>query len=254
MMRRADYVEGQPPASLVAQLSPAGRVAIAALGALSVLTLNAGTVRGGASMMIVVGLHCALTRASARALTRAVGFALTLFVPWAALLLLGAAWNGSPLHSPAVYLPAARVLATSTALLVLLSAWRPRVTASDLREALARVPVPPRVGAVLLQILQQIGTLRRETLATSQALLLRGSAGGRRTQLRLLVAFPRAWVPRLIERAERVAQSLEVRGYDGRPLALRSERSHPRERWLILGALALFVGALATRGWDEAAK
>jgi energy-coupling factor transporter transmembrane protein EcfT len=250
----ADHVAGQPPASLVLQLSPTGRVAVAALGALSVLTLDAGTVRGGAGVVIVVGAHCALTRAGARALTRAVGLALTLFVPWAALLLLGAAWNGSALNSPAVYLPAARLLATSTALLVLLSAWRHYVTASDLREALARAPVPPRVGAVLLQILQQVGTLRRETIATSQALLLRGSAGERRTQLGLLVAFPRAWVPRLIERAERVAQSLEVRGFDGRPLALRSERRHPRERWLILGALALFFGTLATRGWHQAAK
>ena len=87
------------------------------------------------------------------------------------------------------------------------------LTASDLREALVRLPVPSIVSAVLLQIVHQTGTLFYETQRVASAMAVRGASSGGVAAWRLLVSLPKVWLPRVLVRAERVAAAMELRGY-----------------------------------------
>ena len=92
------------------------------------------------------------------------------------------------------------------------------LSASDLREALLRLPVPSVVSAILLQIIHQTGTLFYETRRVAAAMAVRGASSGGLTAWRVLFSLPQVWLPRIIVRAERVGAAMELRGYgDGPP-------------------------------------
>jgi energy-coupling factor transporter transmembrane protein EcfT len=87
------------------------------------------------------------------------------------------------------------------------------LSTSDLREGLARLPVPTIVTAILLQIVHQTATLFYETRRVALAVAVRGASGGSVAAWRVLFSLPRVWLPRIIGRAERVAAAMELRGY-----------------------------------------
>lgn len=87
------------------------------------------------------------------------------------------------------------------------------LTASDLREALLRLPVPTLVSVILLQIVHQTATLFYETRRVAAAMAVRGASAGGRTAWRVLFSLPQVWLPRVILRAERVGAAMELRGY-----------------------------------------
>ncbi len=92
------------------------------------------------------------------------------------------------------------------------------LSASDLREALLRLPVPSMVSAILVQIIHQTGTLFYETRRVAAAMAVRGASSGGLAAWRVLFSLPQVWLPRIIVRAERVAAAMELRGYcDGPP-------------------------------------
>lgn len=124
------------------------------------------------------------------------------------------------------------------------------LTASDLREGLARLPVPGIVSAILLQIVHQAATLAYETRRVAIAMSVRGAASGGVAALRLLSSLPRVWLPRVILRAERVATAMELRGYcdaDLRNLGCVEVRLADRLA-LALAFVALGL-AIAARCW-----
>ncbi|MBP7866997.1 MAG: hypothetical protein KA419_13730 [Acidobacteria bacterium] len=86
---------------------------------------------------------------------------------------------------------------------------------ADFHDGLARLPLPRIVRAILGQIVHQSGHLAAETRRLTSALAVRGASGGGAAALRLVVALPTVWLPRLLQRAERLAMAMEVRGYDG---------------------------------------
>jgi energy-coupling factor transporter transmembrane protein EcfT len=85
----------------------------------------------------------------------------------------------------------------------------------ELRQALARLPVPRVAAAVLLQIIHQAATLMAETRRIGAALAVRAAAAGTRSRLRVVSSLPRVWLPRVAARAERVAAAMELRGFRG---------------------------------------
>lgn len=87
------------------------------------------------------------------------------------------------------------------------------LTATDLREALLRLPVPSIVSAILLQIVHQTATLFYETRRVASAMAVRGASSGGVAAWRVLFSLPRVWLPRVIVRAERVGAAMELRGY-----------------------------------------
>ena len=87
------------------------------------------------------------------------------------------------------------------------------LTAGDLREALLRLPLPRLVSAILLQIIHQTSTLVYETRRVAAAMAVRGASSGGLAAWRVLFSFPQVWLPRIIDRAERVGAAMELRGY-----------------------------------------
>ena len=116
---------------------------------------------------------------------------------------------------------------------------------SEVREALGRLPVPREASAILLQMVHQTASLSRESGRVAAAMAVRGASSGGVTAWRLLSSLPQVWLPRVIERAERVAAVMELRG-------LCDEELRPTQRaraTLLDGvalALAFAVLALAT--------
>jgi energy-coupling factor transporter transmembrane protein EcfT len=112
--------------------------------------------------------------------------------------------------------------------------------ASDLREAVVALPVPAAVSAILLQIVHQTATLAYETRRVASAIAVRGASTGGLTAWRLLSSLPRVWLPRIVQRADRTAAAMELRGYC-------EPRLEPGERpgWRDGAALALVLFALA---------
>jgi energy-coupling factor transporter transmembrane protein EcfT len=86
---------------------------------------------------------------------------------------------------------------------------------ADFHDGLERLPLPRLVRAILGQIVHQSGHLAAETRRLTDALAVRGASGGGAAALRLVAALPTVWLPRLLQRAERLALAMELRGYDG---------------------------------------
>ncbi len=87
------------------------------------------------------------------------------------------------------------------------------LSASDLREGLLRLPVPPMVAAIVLQIVHQTAALGYETRRIASAMSVRGASGAGTAGFRVLASLPQVWLPRVLIRAERVGAAMELRGY-----------------------------------------
>jgi|GEM_PF-269260 len=87
------------------------------------------------------------------------------------------------------------------------------MTVSDLREGLVRLPVLNFFSEIILQIIKQSMVLIGEVGRISSAIAFRGATRGGKYALKVLFSMPEAWFPRLLMRAERTAEAMEVRGY-----------------------------------------
>ncbi len=118
------------------------------------------------------------------------------------------------------------------------------VSVSDLREGLTRLPLPGIVSAIVVQIVHQTASLFYETKRVASAMAVRGASGGGKAAWQVLWSLPRVWLPRIVDRADRVADAMELRGYcDGEAHSLASRRMRAAD-WAAL-ALALAVLGLA---------
>jgi energy-coupling factor transporter transmembrane protein EcfT len=124
------------------------------------------------------------------------------------------------------------------------------LSASALRQGMSRLPVPGVLAAVLIQIVHQATSLVYETRQIASAIAVRSGTTGYRTGLRVLASLPRVWLPRVVERTERVGAAMELRGYCERdPGDLGSLPIAWRDRSAIGLALATVAGAAALRVW-----
>jgi energy-coupling factor transporter transmembrane protein EcfT len=87
------------------------------------------------------------------------------------------------------------------------------LTGSDLRSGLLALPVPRVFTAIIVQIIHQTSVLLSETKRVAAAIAVRGASGNGRAALRMLMSLPRVWLPRIIDRADRLAAAMEFRGY-----------------------------------------
>ena len=118
------------------------------------------------------------------------------------------------------------------------------LSVGDLREGLTRLPLPGIVSAILVQIVHQAATLLYETKRVASAMAVRGASDGGRAAWQVLWSLPRVWLPRIVDRADRVADAMELRGYcDGEAHIPASGRMRAAD-WTAL-ALALAVLGLA---------
>jgi energy-coupling factor transporter transmembrane protein EcfT len=176
------------------------------------------------------------------------GFALLgllLFVPTFLLLPLmpldGASAAGGWKHA---FVASADILVRGMSGVLISTATVASVSVSDLREGLTRLPMPGIVSAIVVQIVHQTATLFYETKRVASAMALRGASGDGRAAWQVLWSLPRVWLPRIVDRADRVTDAMELRGYcDGETRTIRSIRMRAAD-WAAL-ALALAVLGLA---------
>lgn len=150
---------------------------------------------------------------------------------------------GTVMYLPVVFLVrpdiAVKGFATVITLMVPVMALPP----AGLFAVIVRLPVPVFVRLLLLQMLHQAETLRRETRGIHGALAVRGGVHGVRGVLSFARALPSVWLPRVAFRAERVARAMEVRGY-GEALPYAPARALRTGDVLhVLGAVACAVAA-----------
>lgn len=182
--------------------------------------------------------YCGLPRRRLRgALTLAVSLLLPLAVlTWAMAYLAGDkdAWR----------IPALIAL-RGTLGIVVVAATMATLDLAELRDALAALPLPQAVRALIVQVVQQTALLTDETRRLGAALRVRGVVSARfATRVRGLSALPVVWLMRLAVRAERVGAAMELRGFDGgggaqRVAVTRADRA----------ALCLALLLLALAGW-----
>lgn len=121
-----------------------------------------------------------------------------------------------------------------------------------LRQGLMKLPIPRVFAVVCVQIVQQTAALWGESRRIAAAVAVRGGTSGLRTAVRVLSSLPKVWLPRVVHRAERVGDAMELRGYRSSHLAeMGTVPSHTRDRLAVtLSALAL-AGVVALRLWGS---
>jgi len=113
------------------------------------------------------------------------------------------------------------------------------------QEALSRLPVPRVLRVMVHQIFRSLEPLLTESVGLGRAVAVRSGSAGWRTGLVLARALPSTWLPRVLQRADRVTRAMQVRGYAGELLESRPRAWHSGEVLALgasLAALALAVG------------
>ncbi len=127
------------------------------------------------------------------------------------------------------------------------------LSASALRQGLSRLPVPRVVSAVLLQIVHQTASLINESRQIASAIAVRGGTTGCRTAIRVLASLPRVWLPRVVERAERVGAAMDLRGYCEHEIKILGVNAISwKDRLALILAGATVAGVVALRIWGGA--
>lgn len=98
---------------------------------------------------------------------------------------------------------------------------------------------------LLVQIVHQTHALVAETRGLMQAIQVRGAASGLRAVPAMAAALPRVWMPRIIDRAERVSDAMEVRRFDSASIVADSAKWR-RADLIGLGLATLGLAAAVT--------
>jgi len=190
------------------------------------LIAPAASAAGGIAIAGVVAAWLVACRPPRRRLASALLLGALLFLPYFLLVPMVHARSTFPAEtswSRALSVPWAVLLHGMACMLVSAGAAS-SLDMSDLRRGLSRLPIPAMAVLILIQILHQSATLAAETRRISMAMAVRGASGRRGAAWRVLSSLPRVWLPRIFERADRVAAAMEVRGYCEADL-----RSFPRD-------------------------
>jgi energy-coupling factor transporter transmembrane protein EcfT len=117
----------------------------------------------------------------------------------------------------------------------------------DWHEGLARIPMPRLLRALLAQIVHQTGHLAGETQRIAAAMAVRGAAGRWRVAFGILVALPRVWLPRVLDRADRTAAAMDLRGLGVELPRFRSIDRTWRDAMALAGSAGWLVVAFVQR-------
>ena len=235
----------------VVRLAPPTRL-VAGAGLFAACLIAPGATASG--LAVIAGtttLWVVTCRVPVRMVRSTVVLGLVLFLPYFLLVPLtstgrgtGAAGGATPVSVPL------GIVSHGLAVMLVSLGVVASLSKSDLREALARLPVPRMVAAILLQIVHQTSTLFAETRRIGTAMAVRGATGGAGAAWRVLVSLPRVWLPRVADRAERVAAVMELRGFcDDELRPLRPAGIGPADlAGLVLTVVVLGVAVVVRSG------
>jgi energy-coupling factor transporter transmembrane protein EcfT len=222
-------------------LSPATRLSCGSAVFLAALTAPADSFAGVGIMVASVISWTAVCRPPWRVLWGSLALGAVLFLPY--FLLTPFIRNGG------AAVPAGILIRGLCGLLISASTVT-SLDLSELREGVLHLPLPSMVKDILLQIVQQTGTLMYETERMSSAMAVRGATGRGVAAWRLLSNLPQVWLPRIVLRAERLADAMELRGYgDSTVAGVKTGRVKIADACSMVFAGVLLLGAIAARWW-----
>jgi len=123
------------------------------------------------------------------------------------------------------------------------------LSASDFREALLRLPAPAMVTAIVIQIVHQVPILVDETRRIGAAMAVRAATGRGAPSWHTIRALPLVWLPRVLERADRVAAAMALRGYCESSGSFRQERHLAFRDGAGLALAALVLASAVALRW-----
>lgn len=85
---------------------------------------------------------------------------------------------------------------------------------ADFGAALGTLPIPRMIRQLLMQIAHQTAMLTNESQRISAAVRIRGLPLGLASKLRFLPAVPTIWLLRVMNRADRLAATMDLRGFE----------------------------------------
>jgi energy-coupling factor transporter transmembrane protein EcfT len=228
-------------------LSPRARIVCGACVFAACLAAPAASPAGVAFILAAVVIWGAFVRPPAEVVRGALIFGLILFLPYF-LLAPVIRMEGAGVGWREALLPPWKVFIRGLAGMQVSIATVSSLTASDLRSGLLSLPVPGVVSAVLIQIVHQTAVLFYETRRIASAIAVRGGTSGPGTAVRVMGSLPRVWLPRILDRVERVAAAMEMRGYAGFDLGTMDEdEEHTHDLYALVTAFTLLVSAFALR-------
>ncbi len=140
------------------------------------------------------------------------------------------------------------IFARGLACMLVTVAGASTLSATALRQGLVALPVPRILILIVLQVVQQTSMLIHETGRVAAAMAVRGGDLGTRAAARMLTTLPTTWLPRVMTRADRVADAMELRGPgDVELAAMGTARLTTADVAAVLAAAAVVVGAVALR-------
>ncbi len=197
-------------------LAPATRLGIGALWFASVLANDPAQASGLAVTLLVVLPWFVMVKPPRLLLGPLLLFAFTLFAPFVLFTPWVTTTSGpaADLMIPMPWAVAWRILIKGTAALLVTTWTASTMSLHELETALVNLRVPGPLAELLLQIIHQAHALAEETRMMSQAVRVRGALAGWGAMLSVATALPRVWLPRVLYRADRVGDAMEIRGYE----------------------------------------
>lgn len=236
----------------VASLAPQARILCGACVFAICMAAPATTWPGIGAVVLAVSTWLALVRPPARLMRSTLLLGLVLFLPYFLLVPFIRSEAGVTGFWDAFAPPWNVLFRGITAMQVSVSTAA-ALSASALRQGLGRLPIPAVLAAVLIQIVHQTSSLVYETRRVAAAVAVRGGSSGWGTAIKLIGSMPRTWLPRVLDRAERVGAAMELRGYCQRDLAAMGSVASSLTDALAIGiALAGLAGAVSLRLWGGA--
>jgi len=137
-----------------------------------------------------------------------------------------------------------KIVARGTASVLVAAATASSLTLWELKRALARTPLPKGPVLVLFQILHQSHILLDESWRMARAAILRGATDGWKPRVLAIRSLPQSWLPRLLERAKRVAMAIELREYGEMSMEKEGHPLHAMDGLAILMATGFLLAQL----------
>ena len=207
----------------VLAVSPVGRLIAGLLTFSTCMVLGGVSIRGDLFACAAALAWLLFCRPPFKVVLAFSALALAMFLPYFLIPFLPGVFFQAGANSTDAFAVARAVFVRGLSGIWVFAATFSALDMCDLRQALLRLPIPRTMVAVLLQILHQTETLLYETKSIAAAMAVRGAVGRGKAAGRVLFSLPRVWMPRVIARAERVGEAMELRGFCGESFSVVPE-------------------------------
>lgn len=115
------------------------------------------------------------------------------------------------------------------------------VSLFELEQAFGKLKIPRPICELVLQIIHQSHALALEARNITQAIKIRGAVEGYRNTIAMAASVPQVWLMRILYRAEKVGEAMQIRGYQ----FIEDEQSETKITEYLYLSFSLAIAGLA---------